>query len=764
MGEGEPRRHHGRALPLDHGEDLAPAVVEALHGPPAGEVPVVVRLCSAEKDGRRGRGHDAGDGEPLPRDLAALGKRRGAGEKDVVQRRHLREPDLLAGDLLPRVTAANRDGHPAGAVTPQALAKLSRHGRRGPHQVGLLPQRRHVARELSQAAVVPLKAERVRLPRGERRRVVDHEEVPAQVPDAQGPVAVAHHARARGGRAVRVEDAVHAEVAVVLPLPVVAAVGVAAVRVEHGVVDHLPHAAAHQGVEGVDLPPVVLDATRAHAHGVRVLAEEVRPVVEAPRGRAALAHAPHALDGGVHLAPHVVGAAQRVDGTLVVHGQARARPDELVHGVGVAAAARLVAQAPHDHARVQLVALHEALGAVEVAPLPAGVVGEAVLPRGELAHQGPVGLEVGLVDHVDAQLVAELQEVRVRRVVRGPDGIYVVVLAEKDVALGRLRRHGVARRGARVVVVDAVQLDRPTVHEKAPAVHARLAKAHALAHALRGRLQDEVVEVRGLRRPLEHVEPVEVNGRAAPVRMRLRHPLEPVPAQRHAHRALGNKSQVNGHAVAHATRPFFSARAHTHVPDSAGGDLAQQHVPEDAVVAEHVLALEVGARAPATHHGHELVCPRALVRRNIELRRVVRALRVAHAPAVEVEVEAAGDAQEGDDVAHGRLALVQVIGAAVDAREVVLANRVRHVRAPALAAYEREDRPHGALLGYARRVERELVALVHVEGPVVALELPAAGNCHAVPGNGVGVQDVRQLGGPRVEPEVPLPAQAPYEW
>ena len=532
---------------------------------------------------------------------------------------------------------------------------------------------------------------------------------------------------------------------------------------EHRVVGELPHAAAHQRLVGVDLAPVVLDAAGAHPHGMRILAEQVRAVVEAARRRAALAHAPHAVDRGIHLAAHVVGTPKRVDGALVVDGQVGARADELVHGVGVAAAARLVAQAPHDHARVGLVALEQALGAVEVARLPARVVREAVLTRGELAHQGAVRLEVGLVDHIDAQLVAELEQVRVGRVVRRADGVDVVLLAEAHVALDLRRPHRVAGPRGRVVVVDAVQLDGAAVHEEAPPVHAGLAEARAQERALGARLDDEVVEAGRLRGPLEHVEAVEGHGRATAGRARRGGALKPVAAQRDAHLAVRREGDVDLKAVAHATRAFFSARPHVNVPDAAGGHLAQQHVAEDAVVAEHVLAFEIGARAPAPHHGDELVYPGALVGREVKLRRVVGALGIAHALAVEVEVQAARDAEEGDDVPDGRLALVQTKETPVDADEVVLVLGMCHVRAPALAADEREDRAHRPLLGDARRVKRELVALVHVERAVVALELPAARHGDAVPRHGPGVKHVGKLGGAREEPEVPLPAQAAHE-
>ena len=235
---------------------------------------------------------------------------------------------------------------------------------------------------------------------------------------------------------------------------------------------------------------------------MRILAEQVRAVVEAARRRAALAHAPHAVDRGIHLAAHVVGTPKRVDGALVVDGQVGARADELVHGVGVAAAARLVAQAPHDHARVGLVALEQALGAVEVARLPARVVREAVLTRGELAHQGAVRLEVGLVDHIDAQLVAELEQVRVGRVVRRADGVDVVLLAEAHVALNL--RSTSSRKPTRGVeswwLTPCSLTGRPFTRKRRPSTRASRKPARR-ERALGARLDDEVVEAGRLRGP-----------------------------------------------------------------------------------------------------------------------------------------------------------------------------------------------------------------------------------------------------------------------
>ena len=67
-------------------------------------------------------------------------------------------------------------------------------------------------------------------------------------------------------------------------------------------------------------------------------------------------------------------------------------------------------------------------------------------------------LEVALVDHVEPELVAELEEARVRRVVRGAHRVDVVRLHQLDVAAHQLLADRPPRGGVELVPVDAVQL------------------------------------------------------------------------------------------------------------------------------------------------------------------------------------------------------------------------------------------------------------------------------------------------------------------
>ncbi len=95
-----------------------------------------------------------------------------------------------------------------------------------------------------------------------------------------------------------------------------------------------------------------------------------------------------------------------------------------------------------------------------VHPLAAvsGVVADLEVPA--------VGLDVSLVDRVQAQLVAQVEERGVVGVVRRPNGVEPPPLHRDDVGAHVLEAHDAASVRVEVVAVDAADQDRPAVHEQ----------------------------------------------------------------------------------------------------------------------------------------------------------------------------------------------------------------------------------------------------------------------------------------------------------
>ena len=166
-----------------------------------------------------------------------------------------------------------------------------------------------------------------------------------------------------------------------LPFAVVAAIGIAAVLVLHGVIDHFPDAAAHEVRIGEDFLPVRFRVARAHTHGMRILAHEVGAVIEACLLAAVLAHVVHHLHRRVHFAADIIGLALAVDGALIVHGQGGMRLQVVIHGIRIVETAGLIAQGPHEDGgiRVNLVALIKPGDAVDIVAFPLGIMGDGVV-------------------------------------------------------------------------------------------------------------------------------------------------------------------------------------------------------------------------------------------------------------------------------------------------------------------------------------------------------------------------------------------------
>ena len=85
-----------------------------------------------------------------------------------------------------------------------------------------------------------------------------------------------------------------------------------------------------------------------------------------------------------------------------------------------------VAERPHNDARVILVAVNHALHPVHAGGFPTGVVGRIAGPAVDATEA--VGFQVALVNDVEAVVIAEIVKARVIRVMRGADGIDVMLL------------------------------------------------------------------------------------------------------------------------------------------------------------------------------------------------------------------------------------------------------------------------------------------------------------------------------------------------
>ena len=665
-------------------------------------------------------------------------------------RRGDRVDALTEGDLMPALrpggilAQAEGDGY-------SVLARLRLH--REGQVIDGLAQRRHIGfkRRLGDRHAVPRERDgaSVRGGRGEQEAVADRHAVHADLA-VDVPVAEAHLLHLRALAAVAVDDAVAAEVAVVRVLTEVAAVGVArlpeAVLRAHGLVDEVPDEPALEERLLVGVVGVLVQRAGGVAHRVRVLAEDVRLVPVLRKVRADLRR------GDVHRAHDVAllregGNAVRA---LVVH-QARVveGAEQVAHRLNDPAAGGLVAAAPHQHARVILVALIGGVHAVEqdVEPVHPVAGQRVVLRLVPLEHLIPdaMGLHIVLVDDVQAQLVAQGVERAVVGIVAGADGIDVVALHRQQVAADHLRACGAAELGAVVVPVDALEHHAPAVELHDAVADLEAAEAHALAHELAGRAvrkargQLQRVQVRVLGAPQARRLHRQAQGNFVPPLLRAEHGRLPV-HQPHVEHGVLRRVEPDVEREHGVAVRVVEQRPDAQVADVRLGCGIEHDVPEQAGEAHEVLILDPAAGAPAIDAAGELVFPGHEEIRQLEVVRGERIGAEADVLPVEPDGDAALRALEGDEHAPALHGLRQREGLHIAGDRVELLGHIAHLECLApvpgilhvgvlrhAVALHLDVRGHGDVRPAAAVVIRRFKAGNDLPGVLRTEELPQPG-------------------------------------
>ena len=187
---------------------------------------------------------------------------------------------------------------------------------------------------------------------------------------------------------------------------------------------------------------------------------------------------------------------------FIVDRKSRKSLQIIIFPVCVVRASRLVAKAPHHYGRVHLVTLIHPRSAVNIMRLPLRVVAYAVVARREPVHISTVCFEIHFIYYIDTQFITDLQKIWVRWIVRSPDRIYVVLLAELHVALYLIRRQRIAVLSRSIMVIHSVEFNKITVHQELVASYFDRSESYALLHTAALDLVVHVVEFGCLIAPL----------------------------------------------------------------------------------------------------------------------------------------------------------------------------------------------------------------------------------------------------------------------
>ncbi|KJL45544.1 hypothetical protein RS81_00163 [Microbacterium terrae] len=543
--------------------------------------------------------------------------------------------------------------------------------------------------------------------------VLDHHRR-AVVGDAQhhrrdhGRVVQQPRARHPVGRHQAVDD----EVAVVHVLAEVSAVqepapAGAVVGGEDAVLQPFPDEPARDARVPLEQVPVLVEPAGTGAHRVGELALQERqrePVhligraVERRGVQRLLADLAHLVERRVHARVHVDVATGPV--ALVVHesrGVEGLRPRR--HRLEVLAVVRLVAERPHDHARVVLVTVHGAAHAVEVGALPARVGARVAAPAGVLES---MALEVALVDDPEAEFVEQIEHLGMRRIVRGAHRVDVVPLHEKELVSHDARIEDATVLGVMLVTVDAPQHDRSAVDQQHGVAGLDAAEADAHRGGLGRGDHARLVQTRRLGGP--RLDDAHAD---AGTRRRVDGELVDHDARRRA--AVGRDGGIE-----HSLRGGGVVVGHEeHVVDPAGRAAEEGDAAEDAGQPPHVLVLEIGGIAELRHAHREAVGPGDERARHIELVGEAAAACGAEQGVVQPDLGRRLDAVEAEDAAS-----VGEYGSRCGELEPVVADGTRVRR--------------------ERRVYRERHLHIRVRRSAVALQIPVARDDDRAPAGRVG--------------------------
>ena len=124
----------------------------------------------------------------------------------------------------------------------------------------------------------------------------------------------------------------------------------------------------------------------------------------------------------------------------------------------------------------------------------------------QLVSKCTVCLQVILIHNVDTELVRQLKEKRIRRIVGCADRVDIEYLAQQNIPLDLIRRHCVAVRRARVVMVHAVELDLAPVDKENVSPDLDRLESDPLPDAGSRCLIVNVIEGRPLSVPLDDIQ------------------------------------------------------------------------------------------------------------------------------------------------------------------------------------------------------------------------------------------------------------------
>ena len=535
----------------------------------------------------------------------------------------------------------------------------------------------------------------------------------------------------RGSPVTAIDDAVSAEVIIGGTLAVVTAIGeeplAITVLFPYGLVDIVPDEPALIVRLALCKVGVLVHGAAGVAHGMGVFTADQRLVRMLGKEGLYFRH------GRVHAALQVAGL--RIAGipgdALIVNGTVRVElMEQAAHFKNDAAAVGLIAAGPHDHGRVVFITLIGGAHTVQQQGSKLHMIlrndkfGTGLAAKKRIP--AAVGFHVVLVHDIDSVLVAELVKRGLIRIVRGADGIDIMLLHGNDVKQQLLAVRNTARDGAEVVTVDTVKNKAFAIEQQDAVTDFHTAETQLLGNDLGdGAVSSEhftgkAVEVWSFCRPeqrrsnLQHrTAGVGISGKGELPGQNLPPALCETEAECAAPAGCGRKLKLT------RLQRFIQQWTDRKVCDRCLGQHVEENTAEDPGEAEEILILKPTSGCPLVYPDGQAVFPGAERVGQTEIGRSKAVLTVADITAVQPECKAALNSLQGY-------------------ADILSAKTFRQREGADIVADGVEDRGHFARLEFLTGIPGILG--VDIGGNVIAFHLNMGRDADAVPAGDVKIR------------------------
>ena len=364
------------------------------------------------------------------------------------------------------------------------------------------------------------------------------------------------------------------------------------------------------------------------AHGVGIFAQDegLIPML--------LQERPNARHRGIHLALHVgcIVVTAIMEDAFIMHQPGIIQlPEPLTHSEGHLAANGFVANAPDQDAGMVLIPMIGRINPIQHGSKPILTVARQcevqLLPRIDedfIPHA--MAFQIVLRNQINAQLIAELIQSAVIRVVAGSQGIDVIALHGQQIPANHLRLDGTAGLGAEVVTIHALENDALPVQAHDAVLHFKAAEAYRLpgyfAYLALSVLKRDVqaVQLRVLRTPLFRGLNVHHCFRQVifPVHVCLGYHLRPI-KQGKVHRVGTGSVNVRRNGQSAVRIAVIQLSTDGNVLQMLLRQCVQIHIPEQAAEAEEILILCPAAGTPMIHTAGQLISAGNQIRGQVKL-------------------------------------------------------------------------------------------------------------------------------------------------